>query len=117
MKLTLSMHIEVKSLDEMQQLAAHLGAFQAAESKEPKATPEASLKPKPKPKPKPAPDPLDRALIETDLRDIMARIGPERMRAAKEEAGISVRLQNAEGDDLAAYRALADRLAQGGSDA
>jgi hypothetical protein len=115
MKLTLSMHIEVKSLDEMQQLAAHLGAFQAAESKEPKATPKASLKPKPKPKP--APDPLDRALIETDLREIMARIGPERMRAAKEEAGISVRLQNAEGDDLAAYRALADRLAQGGSDA
>jgi hypothetical protein len=128
MKLTLQ--IEVASADEMQQLAAHLSAFAAAEPKpEPKPEPEPEPEPEPKPEPtpkvkakakakaEPAQDPLDRALIEADLRAIMSRIGPERMREAKEAAGIAVRLQHAEGDDLAAYRALADRLAQEGSDA
>lgn len=53
---------------------------------------------------------VDRKQLETDLRAIMQRIGPEKMREAKASAGITARLQSAEGDALVAYRKFADQL-------
>lgn len=54
--------------------------------------------------------PIDRKQLEADLRSLLPEIGTEALREAKNAAGITVRLQAAEGDDLRAYRKLADDL-------
>jgi len=100
----------------------------------PSATPQAKPKahPKVKAKTKPKVDPeaqaeregiqaeaespeavLDRKALEADLRALLPQIGTEALREAKTKAGIEVRLQAAEGDDLVAYRKLADDLLAG----
>ena len=47
------------------------------------------------------------------MRALLPQIGTEALREAKTKAGIEVRLQAAEGDDLVAYRKLADDLLAG----
>lgn len=56
---------------------------------------------------------IDRAQLESDLRALLPQVGTEKLREAKTAAGIKVRLQAAEGADLAAYRKLADDLLAG----
>jgi len=56
---------------------------------------------------------IDRAQLESDLRALLPQVGTEKLREAKTAAGIQVRLQAAEGADLAAYRKLADDLLAG----
>ena len=130
-EITVTLTISVDRLAELQKFCQ--GAAQepaTVTSETPKAKPKAKPKVKAKTKPKVDPEAqaereaiqaeaespdavLDRKALEADLRAWLPQIGTEALREAKTKAGIEVRLQAAEGDDLVAYRKLADDLLAG----
>ena len=110
-EITVTLTISVDRLAELQKFcqgAAQEPATVTSETPTPKAKPKAIQAEAESPDAV-----LDRKALEADLRALLPQIGTEALREAKTKAGIEVRLQAAEGDDLVAYRKLADDLLAG----